>query len=186
MARIDELFCDLVGTLDSLNVPYAVMGGFAIRAFSVPRATYDIDIIAKLGEADIASLFEWVEEAEYGWRADSEHNRVLNVAGMPYIQLLAWDRHQSIAADIFLCSCDYHRSVLSRRWQAEINGFKAWIVSVEDLILLKVAAGGLRDISDITERFFCPTEIDQKYLRHWGERMGITERLEQILPLISH
>lgn len=186
MARIDELFCNLVGTLNSLTVPYAVMGGFAIRALSVPRATYDIDIIADLSESNMTSLFDWVASADYGWRGKADRSHVLSIAGMPYIQLLAWDRHQSVAADIFLCSCDYHRSVLSRRWKADIKGLETWIVSVEDLILLKVAAGGLRDISDITERFFCPAEIDLSYLRHWGERMGIFDRLEQILPHLSH
>ena len=39
----DSLF-DFVRLLESLKLPYAIMGGFAVRVYGIPRSTQDIDI----------------------------------------------------------------------------------------------------------------------------------------------
>jgi hypothetical protein len=38
----------LIELLDGLRAPYALMGGLAVRAYGIPRATYDIDLTAAL------------------------------------------------------------------------------------------------------------------------------------------
>ena len=38
----------LIPVLERLSIEYAVMGGLAVRAYSIPRATYDVDLTIAL------------------------------------------------------------------------------------------------------------------------------------------
>jgi hypothetical protein len=61
------------------------------------------------------------------------------------------------------------------------KGLEAWLVSPEDLILLKLIAGRPRDYGDIEDIFFVQGQLDESYLRRWAAPLGITDRLEQAL-----
>ena len=44
--------------------------------------------------------------------------------------------------DLFLAECEFQKELLARRRQAKIDGGVVWMVSPEDLILLKLLAHG--------------------------------------------
>lgn len=41
---LDRALRDIAAELDRMSVPYAVMGGLAVRVYGIPRATYDVDL----------------------------------------------------------------------------------------------------------------------------------------------
>ncbi len=51
-----RLFFDILQTLDGINAPYMIIGGFAAAIYGNTRTTYDIDIVVDLGERHIQAL----------------------------------------------------------------------------------------------------------------------------------
>jgi len=50
------LFLDILYTLESLGVPYMVIGAFAGIVYGMTRVTYDIDIVVLLSDQHIDAL----------------------------------------------------------------------------------------------------------------------------------
>jgi hypothetical protein len=56
-----------------------------------------------------------------------------------------------------------------------------WLVSPEDLILLKLVAARRRDFSDAGDVLFMQGQLDETYMRHWAKELGVLDKLEQVL-----
>ena len=76
---------------------------------------------------------------------------------------------------------DYQKQLLKRRRREELDGLSINFVSPEDLILLKLLASRPRDIADIGDVLFTQGQLDEPYMLHWAEQLGIKEALETIL-----
>ena len=50
--------------LERMSIEYAVMGGLAVRAYSIPRATYDIDFTIALEHERLPELFNALEDKD--------------------------------------------------------------------------------------------------------------------------
>jgi hypothetical protein len=50
------LFLDILLALERLEIPYAIIGGFAATMYGITRATFDIDIVVNLEEKHIQAL----------------------------------------------------------------------------------------------------------------------------------
>ena len=44
MKDIADTLFDFVQLLETLKVPYAIMGGFAVRVYGIPRGTQDVGV----------------------------------------------------------------------------------------------------------------------------------------------
>ena len=76
--------------------------------------------------------------------------------------------------------------MVSRRIEAEIDEHRSiWIVSPEDLVLLKLIANRPRDLIDVADILFVQGQLDESYMTHWAGRLGILEQLKTALAL-SH
>ena len=51
-----NLFLDILLALERLEIPYAIIGGFAATMYGITRATFDIDIVVNLEEKHIQAL----------------------------------------------------------------------------------------------------------------------------------
>jgi len=64
-----------------------------------------------------------------------------------------------------------------------VEGNQAWVVTPEDLVLLKLIAGRPRDLGDIQDTLTAQGQLDAKDLSHWAERLGVSDRLDEALKL---
>ncbi len=56
-----------------------------------------------------------------------------------------------------------------------------WLVSAEDLILLKLIASRPRNLIDIADILYVQGELDESYKRAWSGPLGIETQLEKAL-----
>jgi hypothetical protein len=56
-----------------------------------------------------------------------------------------------------------------------------WVVSPEDLILLKLLAGRPRDLGDVADVLFMQCKLDETYMRRWARELSIGAQLEKAL-----
>lgn len=181
MGSVDNLLRDLVVIFDQLKIAYAIIGGFAVRSHGVPRATYDVDATLLLERDELTPLFDAVEKAGYEVPEIYRTGWVDDIEGMPLVKVVTFDRGKSLVGDIFLAESDFQRSVVDRRVLYSVEHIKAWVASIEDLILLKLLAGRPRDLADIADLLFLPGDIDLSYMRMWAAELGVSDKLKQAL-----
>jgi hypothetical protein len=185
MTSLAETLHSLIELLDRLSIPYAVMGGVAVRAFGVPRPTYDIDLTINVERRSLPDLFAHLRELDYSIPDPYVTGWVDDIKGLKLLKLKRYLRHESLDVDLFLAESQFQKAVMDRRIKVEAEGRTIWLVSPEDLVLLKLLAGRPRDLGDVTDVLFMQGKLDTKYMRHWADDLGVTEELERSLAELS-
>jgi hypothetical protein len=100
---------------------------------------------------------------------------------MPVVKFRLALAEHGIDIDVFLAESSFQAELLGRRRRATLDGTLVWLVSAEDLILLKLLAGRPRDTADIGDILFTQGKLDEAYMREWAERLGVRGQLERVL-----
>jgi predicted nucleotidyltransferase len=177
---VDTLF-SLIDLLDESSIPYAVMGGIAVRAYAVPRPTYDIDLTITIDRKRLPQLFKQLRRLDYSIPEPYETGWVDEVEGLKLLKLRRYLRDESLDVDLFLAETDFQSEVMNRRGEVEVEGRTIWLVSPEDLVLLKLLAARPRDLVDVSDVLFMQGQLDLKYMRKWADELGISAELESKL-----
>ncbi len=188
MASQAGAFKRVLEVLDRHEIPYAVVGSVASSIYGIPRTTRDVDLIVDLSPDRIA---EFASELQAEFYADPDamkeaiqHGRSFNLIHLT----------SSFRIDIFPLQHDeYSRVAFTRRRFAATKSLggepvECALASPEDTILGKLRsyrAGGetsdvqWNDLRDI--RMTSGDILDLEYLRHWAQRLGVSDLLERLL-----
>lgn len=178
---------EVIDLLETRGIQYAVMGGLAVRALALPRPTNDVDITIALPHVALLELLRFIggegievpEVYRNGW--------LDRVAGMPLLKLKTYlDREHFVDLDIFVAESEFQMSLVARRISAEIDERQIWIVTPEDLVLLKLLANRPRDHIDVADILFIQGQLDEDYLKNWASVLEITDRLTAALTIHSN
>lgn len=182
MTDLTAVIHDLVGLFDRLRLPYAIMGGIAVRAHGLPRPTFDVDFVLAVARERLADLFAALKEAGYTVPDHYRDGWVDSVGGLPLFKVrLFIEAGRGIDADVFLVENEFQREVMSRRILDEVEGKPVHLITAEDLILFKLLAGRPRDLLDIEDIFFMQGQLDEAYMRRWAGSLGVADQLERML-----
>ncbi|MBW1814190.1 MAG: hypothetical protein JRJ39_11140 [Deltaproteobacteria bacterium] len=145
MAKIElhPDFKEFLRLLNSHNVMYLLVGGYAVGCHGYPRATGDMDIWIELSESNsknITSTFcdfgmpnEVISEGLF-----LEKNKVIRI-GVPPVRLEVITSASGVNFD----ECYSNREVI------EIDGIQINCISLQDLKKNKRAAGRHKDLEDL-------------------------------------
>lgn len=179
MDDLIDLMKVLASAFHEAEIPYAIIGGMAVRYYGIPRATYDLDFTIILDRAHLPRLYEKVENLDFSIDDAYRAGWVDEVAGLPLVKCHYFFGTRMIDIDLFLAETEFQEQLMSRRRPAMVEGQPFDIISLEDLILLKVIASRDKDLYDIQDiRVMQPT-FDMTYLREWAARLGISEQFEK-------
>ena len=132
----------VVTTLESATIEYALCGGVALAIHGAPRATQDIDLL--LREEDLERLRSaarscgfTLESAPMTFASGVRIQRFTKVIGSEPLML-----------DVILVSGPLE-DIWNGRQEAPFEGGVVQVVSRDGLIALKLAAGRPQDIADV-------------------------------------
>ena len=185
MSNLADTLYSLIELLDKLSIPYAVMGGIAVRAYGVPRPTYDVDLTIVVDRARLPEMFMRLREIGYAIPEPYERGWVDELKGLPLLKLRRYIRDESLDVDLFLAERAFLNEVMQRRSKAEAEGRSVWLVSPEDLVLLKLLAGRPRDIGDATDVLFMQGQLDLQYMRRWAAELEVSAELDAGWPSLT-
>lgn len=134
--------------LDRLGAPYALIGAHAMAARGYPRFTVDIDLLTT--DARVLDRGLWADLEREGATVDARRGDVDDpLAGV--VHLLLADETD---VDLLLAKWAWEAAVIERATPMAIApGVSIRVPRTSDLILLKLAAGGLLDLHDAAALF---------------------------------
>ena len=181
MRDLAQALRDFVLLFEGMDIPYAVMGGIAVRIYGIPRPTHDIDFTLALDRNRLPDLYEAVRALGYTVPEQYASGWVDNVAGLPLVRVRLYLEGRGVDIDIFLAESRFQEQLLARRRREQLDELSVWFVSPEDLILLKLLARRPRDLADIGDILFTQGQLDESYMRHWAQELGILADLMNVL-----
>lgn len=146
-----DLFAELqslTGSLAASRVDYALCGAVALAIHGAPRATKDIDLLAR--EDDLPRLREVVRGVGFDIEALPMTFSASGISVRRFSKLAA---AESLMLDVLFADGPLG-AVFDTRIELPFEGGSLWVVSKEGLVTLKLAAGrpqGLVDIQRLRE-----------------------------------
>jgi len=135
------LFLDILLKLETLEIPYVIIGGFAATMYGITRATFDIDIILDLKEEHIQALAAAYPPPRF--YADPEQMRTA-VNHRSSFNII--DSSRGEKADLFPLTMDprYQPAFAHRMRQVidlpDMSPLTVWAARPEDVIVGKLLA----------------------------------------------
>jgi hypothetical protein len=135
----------VIELLDRLSVPSAIVGAFAVSFHGVIRATKDGDLSVWLENTALRPRDLLERLTVEGFRADLR----LGDGDDPIAAVIVVRDEFGNIADLLFGVRGMSPSALSRSVQANLLGIPVRIIGAEDLIGMKIYAGGPTDLDDV-------------------------------------
>ncbi len=170
----------VIEALESLSVPYMLVGSLSSNAFGIPRSTQDADLVVELGAVSIRQIAERLGKE---FELDSQMSFETIGGSHRYLFNLP---HSGFTIEVFLVSDDpYDRERFSRRKQAPTLGRMIWLPMPEDVIVMKMrwSKQGRRtkDVDDVKNVIAVQGDrLDWPYIHRWCDAHGTRELLDSI------
>jgi hypothetical protein len=174
----------VVDVLESLQVPYFIVGSLASAVYGLTRATMDADLVADLRAGHAEPLAGSLGDAFYA-DLDTIQDAILRRSSFNVIHLAT-----AFKVDVFVCRDQpYDREQLRRRTPRLVGrepGRTAYFATVEDTVLSKLV--WYRSGGDVSQRQWADVlgmlrvqggGVDHEYLRTWAEELGLEGLLER-------
>ena len=168
------LVCDV---LDARKIPYAVAGGLAVTIWGEPRATFDVDVAIAAETAD-AEFLSAAIRSEPAFLLDPQILPMPPQMNIVRAHLLnkVENAAEIILVDFLLLPPDLAGSLQKRRVPLSITGKTCWVCSCEDLIVLKLLAGRVKDLEDIRGMLrIQQSAIDRAYVDKWAQQLQVDD-----------
>lgn len=192
---MEQPFALVVGRLQKLlgaaslkleiQIRFALIGGLAVSAWGAIRATQDIDLLADSDPSPIGSRpvrdklrkFFQANDCRVAWRVGEPDDPIplllrLNLGGAL----------RQPGADILWAHRRWHHDALERRLEVKSGRLRLPVLHPEDLILMKLDAGGPQDLLDVQALLGCrPPELNIDRLKNKAVRLRLGRALARCL-----
>jgi hypothetical protein len=151
----------LADALEAAGVPYAVGGALSYGYWADPRGTHDVDL----------NLFVPPEDADGALDPLISAGLQIDRAGALRTARERGDARgtfQGMRVDLFFNSIPLHDSAAARVRRVPLANGEAWILSAEDLVVLKLMFYRGKDLLDVEKIVAMQRDaFDRGYVRAW-------------------
>ncbi len=179
MTPLEAAVGEAAAVLESLSIPYMLIGGLAVSLWGEPRATLDADLTVWVEPEDLASVVGVLSKRLTARVSDPE-------AFVRRTRVLPMTSAQGVRVDLIFATLPWEKQAIRRARIMEVSGTAVRVASVEDLILMKAVSDRQKDSDDV--RALCRRHgrtLDRDYLeprlRELAEALG-RDDLRRLLP----
>lgn len=158
----EALLQQIARGLDSLGIPYMLIGGQAVLVYGEPRLTRDVDVTLGAGPEKLPSILAWVRETGWQVLAESPADFVARTLVLPCLESAS-----GIRVDLIFGFSPYERQAIARARTITVGQTPVRFASAEDLVVHKLVAGRPRDIEDVRSIVLKNPGLDAEYMRRW-------------------
>ena len=184
LSKLQQLFSAASREL-SRTINFALIGGLSVAAWGVVRATQDIDFLADSEPSPISDLDmrnrlqKYLEQqrCHAEWRVGDHDDPV------PLLLRISLPRSYGLlGADVLWAHKRWHRDALARSITVMLSRRRIQILHPEDLILLKLDAGGPQDLADVEGLLADPPpQLNVIHLKEAATRLRLARLLDKCL-----
>lgn len=172
----------IIAKLEELEVRYALVGGFALIARGVVRATEDIDFMVDLPPQEAPSLARSLSES--GMPSDFRESGLDDPLG-GLIRVNCPTEMDPVRCDIILPSRAWHTQAVRNAGTVKLEGIAVSVVQALDLFLLKLSAGGPQDLLDAANLFELQSEDDRKAWKERARQIGRSKNFDRCMKFLK-
>lgn len=172
-----EALRKLIRILESAEIDYMMIGGWALPAYGHVRSTLDLDLAIAVKHSEnlkrlISALRAHNYQMTYDPKLDHAVIPLLDKENMVEIEL--WQKPDGLNIDA---------EVLRRRWNRQVQDISFWIVGPEDFIVNKLSipkrsAIDEQDVVTVLKRQ--KGRLDSNYLKNRAKQAGVESLLEAL------
>jgi hypothetical protein len=176
-----ETLYEVARTIRDQKIVYTFVGGLALNAWAIPRATFDLDMAIVLPAERQRELLRSL--GRIGWSFDPvfEGGWRDSMAGIPIINAQIPAEGAFLRVDLMIAETDFLQSVIARRVDIDLGEGPLPVCSAADLLLFKLLAWRAKDRMDIDNLIWMQGLPDRSYVEEWAARLGVVERLREAL-----
>jgi uncharacterized nucleotidyltransferase DUF6036 len=157
MTDLDDALISLTSWLDRQQIPYMVIGGYAVTVWGEPRFTRDLDVTISVPAERLNAVVGSLCSNFIALVSDA-----LKFVGDTRVLPITIG---AVPANIVFAALPYEETAIARSRKIMLTGGSVNICSPEDLILHKVVSHRARDREDIEGVFrYRHSELDYSYL----------------------
>jgi hypothetical protein len=174
------LLLDVIEQLNKLNIPYLVVGALAVAYYGIVRASQDADAVIFV--PDMNDSIKNMKTVLTGMGLNAVFKR--GSADDPLNGVVLIEDPYANRVDLILGVKGLGAECLERTRTGKINDETIAIIGPEDLVAMKVFAGGTKDLEDVRGIInVSGDELDLSLLKTLTRRYGAHElrTLEQLL-----
>lgn len=148
--------------LDSLGIPYMLIGDLAVLVYGEPRHTRDVDVTLGVGTEKLPVILDWVRGTGWQVLAESPADFVAPTLVLPCLEPAS-----GIRVDLIFSFSPYEQQAIQRARMITVGKIPVRFASAEDLVIHKLVAGRPRDIEDVRSIVLKNPGLDADYVRRW-------------------
>jgi predicted nucleotidyltransferase len=172
----------ILSVLETLGVPYALIGAFALAFYEVVRATKDLDLLILLAPAEMAKLAGQL--TANGLPASVRKGAPGDpVVGVLVVQAAVGEGQ--LTCDLLLPSARWQSEAVRNARTFDVEGVPVRVVQARDLFLLKLHAGGPQDLLDAGRLLQMQDEATGSAWKDAASKLRMDEELKRCLSFMA-
>ena len=175
-----QLLLDVLELLSKLEVPHAVIGAFAVAFYGVPRFTDAADAAVWLGGTSISGRDLVERLSGLGYRVEFRRGDPDD----PISAIVLIEDQFENRVDLVLGIRGMDSKAVERCTSGQLLDYPVRILGVEDLITMKLFAGGTQDLEDVqgilqVSKEILDVDLLHKLARSYG--LAVEAKLNELL-----
>lgn len=168
--------------LESQRIEYAVVGGVAVAVWGFARATYDVDFIVAANPESLHALRAAIGPPTFLFEPEEINLPRATVLRGHWPDRANPTEPDLVVVDFLVMEHRVADAVLTRRRQVTVGGSPTWVCAPEDLILLKVLSGRVKDLDDVRGVIQARgARLDRAYLTAAAQSWGFSNEVSALL-----
>lgn len=174
--KLRRALFEAIDAIESAGGRYAIVGGLAVGAWAMPRATRDVDLYTDLGSARRERLQRELEARGFHVPAMEEE-----IASFGVFRSRS---KEGVFVDIFDSSGPLGDAILANRREASLGGRAVWFVAATELAALKAFSDRARDFDDLAA-LLRSANVDSAALDAWARQLDESVGTDEVSARIS-
>ena len=176
----DQATSKVISALESLQVPYMVVGSLSTNLYGIPRSTKDADFVVELTSITPSKIavqlgppFLLEDQSRFESVTATICHRIAVQGGIFKIEL-------------FELSADPHdQERFRRRRRVSMGDGSAWVPTAEDVVITKlrwaIRSRRGKDRDDVENVLTVSgSTLDWNYINHWADQHGTRQLLDEL------